>query len=123
VAVILIVDDEAEVSRSIARVLRRRGYTVRIAGSGAEALGMLDEVDVLLTDVRMPGMSGLELVTAVKAARPAIRCYVMSGDTGVESIAGGAPMVDGYLGKPFTHVDLVALIGHSEEPPRSGGGG
>jgi CheY-like chemotaxis protein len=121
VALVLIVDDEVEVARSIGRVLRRDGFDVRTARSGVEALEMLDGVDILLTDVRMPGMSGLELVAEVKRAHPAIRCCVMSGDAGAEGVAAAAPMVEGYLGKPFSHEKLLALVRGARAPPPAAG--
>jgi two-component system nitrogen regulation response regulator GlnG len=110
VAVILVVDDEVQVARSIDRVLVRHGYQVRTAHSAAEALGKLDGVDVLLTDLRMPGIDGLELVAAVKERHPAIRCGIMSGDAGARGMETAPPTVEGRLPKPFRNEDLLALI-------------
>jgi CheY-like chemotaxis protein len=110
VAVILVVDDEVQLARSIGRLFGRHGYSVRTAHSGAEAILLLDGVDILLTDVRMPGMDGLELVAAVKERYPAIRCFIMSGDAGARGMESAAPMVEGRLAKPFKNEDLLALI-------------
>jgi CheY-like chemotaxis protein len=99
-----------DVTRSIARLLRRQGYEVRTAASAAEALDMLDGVDLVLTDVRMPGMSGLQLAAMVKQARPGVLCCIMSGDVGAEGMLSAAPQVDGRIAKPFSHHDLLALI-------------
>jgi DNA-binding NtrC family response regulator len=110
VALILLVDDEVQVARSIDRLLRRYGHQVRMASSGADALRMLDGVGLLLTDVRMPGMTGLELIIEVKRVRPAIRCCIMSGDPGAEGMVDAAPLVDARIGKPFTHDTLLGLI-------------
>jgi CheY-like chemotaxis protein len=119
VAVILVVDDEVQLARSIDRLLARHGYSVRTARSGAEALRMLDGVDVLLTDIRMPGMDGIELIAAVKERRPAIRCCIMSGDADARGMETASPMVEGRLAKPFSHEDLLALIdGLGGSPPR-----
>lgn len=107
---ILIVDDEVQVARSIERLLHRHGYDVRTARSGPEALRLLDGIDLLLTDIGMPGMSGLELVAEVKRLHPAVRCCVMSGDAGAEGMESASPLVDGRIGKPFTHQALLALV-------------
>ncbi|NCP04133.1 MAG: response regulator, partial [Deltaproteobacteria bacterium] len=61
---ILIVDDEAGMQRLLARVLERQGYETITVGSAREALQIIeaDPVDLVLTDIKMPGMSGLELL-------------------------------------------------------------
>jgi DNA-binding NtrC family response regulator len=113
---ILVVDDEVQVTRSIARLLRRHGHEVRTAGSAEEALGMLDGVELLLTDVRMAGASGLELAAQVKRLHPTLRCCVMSGDVGAEGMQPSAPNVDGRIAKPFSHEALLGLIGGKGSP-------
>lgn len=72
---------------------------------------MLDGVELLLTDVRMPGASGFDLAAAVKRLRPTLRCFVMSGDVGAEEMQPAAPDVDGRIGKPFSHEALLELLG------------
>lgn len=118
-ALVLVVDDEVQVARSIARVLRRKGHDVRVAHSGLQALGMLGGVDLLLTDARMPGMSGLELIGRARALRPELRCCIMSGDASAEGMADGVAHVDDRLAKPFDHETLVALVERFSPPGTS----
>ena len=121
---ILVVDDEVQVARSIERVLRRHGYDVRTAHSGADALAQLDGVGVMLTDLRMAGMSGIELAHAVKRTCPEVRCCLMSGDGGALGGIEGADItpsqIDARLGKPFANSDLLEVVARlSSAAPRS----
>ncbi|MGQ0814250.1 MAG: ATP-binding protein [Gemmatimonadota bacterium] len=80
---VLLVEDEAAVRALTARVLSRDGYTVISAGSGAEALALVDQhqtrVDLLLTDVVMPGMNGRELFQRLACRQPGLRVLFSSG--------------------------------------------
>src|SRR5260370_7743196 len=69
---ILVVDDEGAIRYSISKTLQRVGYQVSAASSGEEALDMLGEqtFDVVLTDIRMPGLSGVELLAKIKEKAP-----------------------------------------------------
>ena len=107
-AQVLVVDDDVPVTRSIARVLARRGHEVRVAHSGSEALGMLAGVEVLLTDVRMPGMSGVELVGRARVLRPGLRCCIMSGDG--EAGSAESNCIDAEISKPFDQGALVEVV-------------
>jgi CheY-like chemotaxis protein len=66
---VLVVDDEPAARSAMAELLREEGYTVRSAGDAYKALGQLDDFtpDVMITDVQMPGMSGIELQARLKA--------------------------------------------------------
>lgn len=113
---ILLVEDETQVRQLAARVLRTAGYQVSEAGSGHEALRLLEQEpapDLLLTDVVMPGMGGHELWQAVKARGtwPELRVLYMSGypeDPGLRSEAG-RPEV-GFLAKPFSPESLTREV-------------
>lgn len=105
---VLVVDDDVPVTRSIARVLARRGHEVRVAHSGSEALGMLAGVEVLLTDARMPGMSGVELVGRARVLRPGLPCCIMSGDG--EAGHADSNGVDAEISKPFDQGALVEMV-------------
>jgi len=78
---ILVVDDEPDVCATIALMLARLGYTCDTAASGLEALHKQAEhpADVILTDLGMPGMNGLELAQRIKATTPSIRIIVITG--------------------------------------------
>lgn len=108
--VVLVVDDELQVVRMVARLLRRHGCDVRTACSAKEALGLLEDVDVLLTDLRMPEMNGIELVDEAKRRRSSLRCFVMSGDGLAVSCDTASRVVDGRLPKPFTNEELIELV-------------
>ena len=112
---VLLVEDQASVRRLASRALRRLGYTVIEAAHGAEALEALraagGPVDLLLTDVVMPKMSGTELADRVRAEHPSVRVLYMTGyaanalgERGM--LKPGAAVVQ----KPFTANDLAARV-------------
>jgi PAS domain S-box-containing protein len=112
---ILLVEDEAVVRRLVAEILETSGYTVLQAGDGPSALELLRRnnrtVDVLLTDVVMPGMSGREVAQAVTSMRPATHVVYMSGYTGsVIDHHGILEQGTAFLQKPFTAEDLTRTI-------------
>lgn len=113
---ILLVDDDAGVRSLLGRLLSRSGYRTEVAESGARALELatgLAAVDVLLTDIVMPGMSGYELAERLRGAwTPAPAVIFMSGysdDALVRSPTGAIPGAR-FLQKPFEPADLLALI-------------
>jgi CheY-like chemotaxis protein len=104
--VVLVVDDEPLVRRAVARALGTRGYQVLEADGGAEALALLDargDVDLLLSDVVMPGMRGPDLVRAFRRRCPGRPALLMSGYPG----GGGDGDVAVDVEKPLTP-DLLA---------------
>jgi CheY-like chemotaxis protein len=78
---ILVVDDEADVCKTIALMLDRLGYACETAASGLEAIQKHAEqsFDVILTDLGMPGMNGLELAQQIKATAPGVRIILITG--------------------------------------------
>jgi PAS domain S-box-containing protein len=112
---LLLVEDEEMVRQLIARVLRDLGYEVFESSSGNEALslsGAFDRpIDLLVTDVVMPGMSGRELAEILTEARPATRVLFMSGYTDETIVHNG--VFDGeaeFIGKPFTPQELAHKV-------------
>lgn len=106
---VLVVDDEPVVAMTSAVALRRVGHQVVTASDGDEALALVaadpDGVDVVVTDVTMPGRSGPELVRALRELRPDLPVVLMSGfGVDIDIDGGGA---DGYLSKPFDRERLV----------------
>jgi response regulator RpfG family c-di-GMP phosphodiesterase len=85
---VLFVDDEENILHSLKRLLRKEGYRMLTANCGAEGLKILDEQDVhlVVTDQRMPGMSGTEFLAKVKEKYPEVIRIVLSGYTEVDSI-------------------------------------
>ena len=112
--VALVVEDDEPVCRLVERILSRNGYTVLSAGGGEEALDFLRrhplEIDVLITDVVMPGMSGKELATRVAEAQPNMRVVFMSGHSDRVVEKHGLPEGRGYLAKPFDEESLLRSI-------------
>ncbi|MCX5742763.1 MAG: sigma-54 dependent transcriptional regulator [Proteobacteria bacterium] len=107
---VLLVDDEPGVLFTLSEVLTERGHRVITARSGSEALGKLDDADVVLTDLAMPGMDGLELMGHL-AQRDATLPIILLTAHGSERVAVAA-MKQGaydYLPKPFD-IDEVALV-------------
>ena len=107
---VLLVDDEPGVLFTLSEVLNDRGHRVLTARSGNEALGKLDDAEAVLTDLSMPGMDGLELMTQI-VARDATLPIILLTAHGSERVAVAA-MKQGaydYLAKPFD-IDEVALV-------------
>ncbi|HWR97747.1 MAG TPA: response regulator [Candidatus Methanoperedens sp.] len=102
---VLVVDDDAVVNRSITRVLGGEGYQVRETMSGLEALAELDhqQYDLVFTDIKMPGMDGLEVTSRVKRAHPEVPVVIITG-YGTEANERSARElgVAGFLRKPLT---------------------
>jgi len=107
---ILVVDDSAAIRKILQRVLRQTGMAIRAiheAGDGQEALALLAEhrVDLVLTDINMPKMDGLQLLASLKASAqwhstPVVMITTEGGETKVaEAVKLGAA---GYVRKPFT---------------------
>jgi PAS domain S-box-containing protein len=113
--VILLVEDEPAVQLLERRVLETGKYEVLVASSGAEALGLLDQhkgrIDLLVTDVVMPGMSGRELAEAVLRRRPGLPALFLSGYTPDEVLRQGVRAEEAhFLQKPFTPSSLLGKV-------------
>ena len=110
---VLVVDDVASTLRALEAILAQEGYTVTTTTSGEQALSLLGQhdIDLLLTDVKMGGMSGLDLLRQVKAEHPGICVIVMSGgqdiDVAVEAMKEGA---FDYLVKPMSRERTVITL-------------
>ena len=108
---ILVVDDERSMRELLAIVLRREGYEVLLAENGRAAIGLLESepVDLLISDIKMPDLSGVEVLRAAKRIDPDILGIMItafaSTDTAVEAMRLGAC---DYLSKPFD-IDLLKM--------------
>ena len=108
---VLVVDDEPALLRALEALLRRKGYEVVAVDSPIVATQKLaqEDFDVALLDVKMPELSGLELLTAVKHRRPEVEVIMMTGHATVETaLAAVKAGAYDYLTKPFEDVELVA---------------
>ncbi len=109
---ILVVDDEPMILTLLSAVLREKGWDVVEARSGTEGIEMLERAgfDVILTDLVMPGDSGIELLRAAKEIHPDVEVILMTGyataDTAIEAMRGGAFH---YLVKPLKIEEVVIL--------------
>lgn len=102
---VLVVDDDPVVGRSIDRVLSEKGYAVSTAADGQEALNKLAEehFDVVYTDIKMPGMDGIEVAERVKQRRPWIPVVIITGyGTAANKARAEAAGVSGFLRKPLS---------------------
>src|SRR3972149_11319781 len=107
---ILVIDDDDAVRESMQRMLRAAGYTVQTAASGEEGLAMArgGAFDVILSDMRMPGISGVDVLRQLREQRVDSSFIVMTGfgtvDTAVESMKLGAVE---FVEKPFFRHELL----------------
>ncbi len=121
-AYILVVDDEGAIRYSISKTLQRVGYQVHAAASGEEALQMMEhyDYDVVLTDIRMPGLSGVELLARIKERAPDVVVILLTGyaslETAIESLRLGA---HDYLVKPSSSQDIRNSVAEGVERARN----
>jgi two-component system nitrogen regulation response regulator GlnG len=110
---ILIVDDEEEIAQALGRVVHREGLTPLLAKCGREALQLVraGDPDVLLVDVRMPEMDGLELMRKARELDSELPVIVITGyaevQGAVQAIRAGA---HDYLAKPFDHREVIRVV-------------
>ncbi len=112
---ILLAEDEPLVRRMVREILRLEGYTVLEASEGNEALTLCERhegvIDLLVTDVVMPGMNGRELAERVARWQPGTRVLFMSGYTDDMAVHHGICEVESaYLQKPFTATVLMQKV-------------
>jgi two-component system cell cycle sensor histidine kinase/response regulator CckA len=112
---ILVVDDDPVVRKLLALVLEEEGFQVLIAKDGPDALRIAEsnpgEVDLLVSDVRMPGMDGPSLARTLRAADPALPVLLVSGDCEDAPQHGGTPL--SVLSKPFSLPLLLRMVRHT----------
>ena len=109
---VLVVDDEPTLRRTIARALSSRGFEVTQSEDGADALVQVQatDFDVMLLDLMLPGVSGLDVLREVKALRPDLECLMMTAYSRVEdAVTAVRTGAYDFLTKPFASVDAVAI--------------
>jgi PAS domain S-box-containing protein len=123
---ILFIDDDRSAREMVAPTLTEHGYRVLTAANGAEALGLLGqherEIRLVLTDVAMPVMDGLEMMQQLHSRRPDLPVVLMSGTFDVEKSPLPARAA-GFLGKPFRLEQLLAAIADALRANRSSNDG
>jgi putative nucleotidyltransferase with HDIG domain len=119
--VILVVDDEFSIREILSDVLSNEGFTIYTAENGIEALKIIQESapDLVITDMKMPKMGGMELLYQINSMRNRVITIMMTGfatvETAVEAIKKGAY---DYIMKPFQFSELLRVIEHALEKQR-----
>jgi DNA-binding NtrC family response regulator len=130
---LLVVDDDIQMLSALAATLRRKGHTVETASNGIEAIAKLDgaALNAIITDLRMPGMDGWELLHHVRKTQPTLPVIVLSAfgsvRAAVEAIKSGAtdfllkPLSPDALDAALNHLKIVpsSLFCHTRMPTRS----
>jgi len=110
---VLLVDDEASFTASMQKVLSRRGFDVKVASDGLSALPLIagEQFDVVVLDIKMPGMDGIQVLKEIRRFSPDIHVILLTGH--YSSNEEEATLKQGayaYLLKPYPILDLINLI-------------
>jgi DNA-binding NtrC family response regulator len=115
---VLVVDDEAVIRESLRRSLEKEGCRVETAPGGHVGLELMQEreFDIVLTDLKMPGMGGMDVLKAIKVLQPDVPVIIITGystvDTAVEAMKNGA---SDYVAKPFSPEQIIGKIRNARE--------
>ncbi|OGQ64439.1 MAG: Fis family transcriptional regulator, partial [Deltaproteobacteria bacterium RIFCSPLOWO2_02_FULL_55_12] len=115
---ILLVEDEEYIRENLSEILEMNGYSVATAPNGEAGceLARKNEYDLVLTDLKLPGMSGIDVVRSIKSISPDTACIILTGyasvETAVEAMRVGAFT---YLKKPFSKDELLITIEKAQE--------
>ena len=115
---VLVVDDEAIIREGLKRILEHKGYNVASSASGQHALECMQKENfgLVITDLKMPGMSGMEVLKAIKVLQPEVPVIIITGystvDTAVEAMKNGA---FDYIAKPFTPDQILEKVSKALE--------
>ena len=110
---VLVADDEPAVCEMLTSVLAMSDFDTEAVGDGLQAVARLraQEYDLLITDLRMPGLEGIEVAAEAKRLRPGIKVIIITGypsqSSAIEAVNLG---VDGYVVKPFRPVDVLIAL-------------
>lgn len=110
---ILVVDDDASILRLISTILKREHYDVDTAGGGKNALSKIEltPYDVIVLDLMMPEVSGLDVLKALHVRLPQVKCVViLSAASSFEIAHSSNPNVFAALRKPFDNIELIAAV-------------
>src|SRR5215203_1379027 len=109
---VLVVEDEPVIADSVAQRLRAEGFAVHVAVDGPAGVAAAGEIlpDLVVLDVMLPGMDGLEVCRRIQAARPVPVLMLTARDDEADVLTGLAVGADDYLTKPFSMRELVARV-------------
>ncbi len=111
-ATVLVVDDEPGMRRGLTAVLERAGFEVLEAGTGEEALALVGEreLGLVVSDMKMPGLGGLELLKSIKAMKPGLPVVMITAyGTVADAVCAMKEGAEDFLTKPFSPTDLLHL--------------
>jgi len=116
-AKLLIVEDDESVRTFTARALAAAGHAVDTAGDGGQGLAMIEKAaggyDLVLSDIRMPVLDGIEMARAAAASFPSLRILLMTGFADQRERAAELESVRGVVDKPFTLADIRRRVGQA----------
>lgn len=108
---VMVVEDEPSLRLLLQKVFTRRGHRVHVAASAREALSLWaniqQEVSVVVTDIQMPGSTGLELALSLRRERPTLPIIFVSGCVGETPLPAPLPPHTAFLKKPFSLPELL----------------
>jgi len=110
---ILVIDDERELLVMMKAILEEKGYRVFCAADGPEGIRLneLEDPDLIILDLRMPGMNGIETLRGIRAADAEVRVIILTGFGSPDSIRDAADLnVNEYLSKPFENEALSQIV-------------
>ncbi len=110
---VLVVDDAVQITRTLTDVLGTSGYTVRAAPSGERALQIMEsaDFDLVITDLKMPGMSGMDLAQIVFKQWPGMPVIILSGYGDLDSVIGALRSgITDFIKKPFSADEVISVV-------------
>jgi DNA-binding response OmpR family regulator len=110
VARILVVDDEATIRGVVEQYLRREGFSTLTAGDGEEAVRLADDADLVILDLMLPKLDGLEVCRRIRARRDVPVIMLTAKSEEIDKLVGLGVGADDYVTKPFSPRELVARV-------------
>ena len=121
---ILIVDDDKTILTSFSEILQSKGYSIETAESGTEAISKTDKdyFNLVLLDIKLPDMEGIDLLNSIRETNPRMMKIVVSGYASLEnSVAALNRGADAYLIKPVDPEELVRIVGEKLKKQENAG--
>jgi DNA-binding response OmpR family regulator len=111
VTLVLLAEDDTAISEPLARALHRQGYEVQVVGTGPEALRSARGSDLVVLDLGLPGMDGLEVCRALRSEGLTVPVLVLTARAAeIDAVVGLDAGADDYVSKPFRTAELMARI-------------
>jgi len=110
---ILVIDDDENILKVVAAILKDKGYEVSVAGTGSEAIKKTQKnhYDLMLIDIKLPDMDGTELLTKIRDTKPRIRKVIVTGyPTLQNAVAAVNKGADAYVMKPFDVESMLETV-------------